>query len=66
MEACRSAGEARARFVRLVADGDHEIPLLVEVALEGLALVAGDVHAYLGHSLNREWAYGGGFGAGRA
>jgi hypothetical protein len=59
------AEEHGAGRVGLVAHGDDQVERLVEVALERLALLAGDVDAQLGHGADRERAHLGRLGARR-
>src|SRR5438105_1264298 len=54
VEALPGPEEHRAGFVGLVAHGDHLVEWLVEVPLEGLALLSRDVDAELSHRPDRK------------
>ena len=45
--------EHRARPVSLIADGDHRVERFVDIALESLTLLVGDVDAEFGHAADR-------------
>src|ERR687898_432878 len=64
VEAVGAAREDGAGFVGGVADGDDEMELLEEVAVEGLALLLPDVYIELGHGFDGERPDEGGIGAG--
>ena len=65
MQAFSGAEEHRARLVGLIADGDYRVEWLVEVAIERLALLAGDIDSELTHCINRKWTHVRSFGARR-
>src|SRR5579864_8355268 len=56
VQALPGSKEHGARLVGLITDSDHCVERFVDIAIESLALLAGNVDAELGHRADRQWS----------